>query len=265
MHYIVLDLEFNQSFPFKTGKKTEPVAECPFEIIQIGAVKLNENFDILEEFNYMIRPQIYPRLHPFVEKITGIREDDLKGQPSFPEVYEAFLRFIGKEDAILCTWGPDDIKSLFRNILYYNLDADALTDQYLNIQPFASTYLHQEAGKAIGLKNAVTELGIEIQEAFHNALNDAVYTAKIFRIVHPETITPDIFQPLTMLAKKPKRLRTDKKALFQHFMTQLNRELTESEKKLIKAAYTLGRNHAYDMAPAPKKHKESKTESKKKS
>ena len=211
MHYIVLDLEFNQSFPFKTGKKTEPVAECPFEIIQIGAVKLNENFDILEEFNYMIRPQIYPRLHPFVEKITGIREDDLKGQPSFPEAYEAFLRFIGKEDAILCTWGPDDIKSLFRNILYYNLDADALTDQYLNIQPFASTYLHQEAGKAIGLKNAVTELGIEIQEAFHNALNDAVYTAKIFRIVHPETITPDIFQPLTMLAKKPKRLRTDKK------------------------------------------------------
>ena len=75
MHYIVLDLEFNQSFPFKTGKKTEPVAECPFEIIQIGAVKLNENFDILEEFNYMIRPQIYPRLHPFVEKITGIREE----------------------------------------------------------------------------------------------------------------------------------------------------------------------------------------------
>ena len=109
MHYIVLDLEFNQSFPFKTGKKTEPVAECPFEIIQIGAVKLNENFDILEEFNYMIRPQIYPRLHPFVEKITGIREDDLKGQPSFPEAYEAFLRFIGKEDAILCTWGPDAI------------------------------------------------------------------------------------------------------------------------------------------------------------
>lgn len=172
MHYIVLDLEFNQSFPFKTGKKTEPVAECPFEIIQIGAVKLNENFDILEEFNYMIRPQIYPRLHPFVEKITGIQEEDLKGQPSFSEAYEAFLRFIGKEEAILCTWGPDDIKSLFRNILYYNLDADALTDQYLNIQPFASAYLHQEAGKAIGLKNAVTELGIEIQDAFHNALNE---------------------------------------------------------------------------------------------
>ena len=42
MNYIVLDLEFNQAFPFKSGKKVEPNPECPFEIIQIGAVKLNE-------------------------------------------------------------------------------------------------------------------------------------------------------------------------------------------------------------------------------
>ena len=45
MNYIVLDLEFNQAFPFKSGKKVEPNPECPFEIIQIGAVKLNERFD----------------------------------------------------------------------------------------------------------------------------------------------------------------------------------------------------------------------------
>ena len=38
MNYIVLDLEFNQAFPFKSGKKVEPNPECPFEIIQIGAV-----------------------------------------------------------------------------------------------------------------------------------------------------------------------------------------------------------------------------------
>ena len=75
MNYIVLDLEFNQSFPFKSGKKVEPNPECPFEIIQIGAVKLNERFEQLDTFDAMIRPQIYPRLHPFVEKITGIRAE----------------------------------------------------------------------------------------------------------------------------------------------------------------------------------------------
>ena len=91
MNYIVLDLEFNQAFPFKSGKKVEPNPECPFEIIQIGAVKLNEHFEQLDSFNCMISPQIYPRLHPFVEKITGIRPKMLTGQPHFPEAYQAFL------------------------------------------------------------------------------------------------------------------------------------------------------------------------------
>ena len=58
MNYIVLDLEFNQAFPFKSGKKVEPNPECPFEIIQIGAVKLNERFEQLDSFNCMISPQI---------------------------------------------------------------------------------------------------------------------------------------------------------------------------------------------------------------
>ena len=88
MNYIVLDLEFNQAFPFKSGKKVEPNPECPFEIIQIGAVKLNERFEQLDSFNCMISPQIYPRLHPFVEKITGIRPKMLTGQPHFPEAYQ---------------------------------------------------------------------------------------------------------------------------------------------------------------------------------
>ena len=155
MNYIVLDLEFNQSFPFKNGRKVEPNPECPFEIIQIGAVKLNDQFEQVDTFNAMIRPQIYPRLHPFVEKITGIHAEMLADKPDFKSAYEGFLKFIGNEPAILCTWGGDDIKSLFRNILFYNLNADAVTDQYLNVQPFAAQYLNHEAGKAIGLKNAV--------------------------------------------------------------------------------------------------------------
>lgn len=255
MVYIVLDLEFNQSFPFKTGKKVEPNPECPFEIIQIGAVKLNEAFEQIDTFDIMIRPQLYPRLHPFVEKITGIKQEQLKDKPSFPEAYQAFLKFIGKASAILCTWGGDDIKSLFRNIYYHNLDADRLTDQFLNIQPFASAYLNHEAGKAIGLKNAVVELGLPEGDSYHNALHDAVYTANIFRIVHPEIIKPDTFQPLTMLAKKPKRLRTNVKSLLMYVEEKLDRTLTEEEKSLVKMAYMLGRNHTFDAAFPVKKKK----------
>lgn len=253
MNYIVLDLEFNQSFPFKTGKKVEPNPECPFEIIQIGAVKLNDAFEQVDTFDYMIRPQIYPRLHPFVEKITGIHREQLQDKPPFKEAYHAFLEFIGKEPAVLCTWGGDDVKSLYRNIYFYDLDADAMTDQFLNVQPFASAYLNHEAGKAIGLKNAVVELGLPEEGTYHNALNDAVYTANIFRIVHPEEIKAETFQPLTMLAKKPKRLRTNVKSLLMYVEEKLERELTEDEKGLVKMAYALGRNHTFDASPAVRK------------
>lgn len=255
MNYIVLDLEFNQSFPFKSGKKAEPNPECPFEIIQIGAVKLNEDFEQTDTFDYMIRPQIYPRLHPFVEKITGIHLDMLADKPTFPEAYTAFLEFIGKEPAVLCTWGGDDVKSLFRNILYHDLDAQALTDQFLNVQPFAAQYLNHEAGKAIGLKNAVEALGIPEGETFHNALNDAVYTAKIFQITHPAEIKAETFNPLTMLAKKPKKLRTNVKSLLMYVEERLERELTEDEKALVKMSYMLGRNHTFDTTPPVRKKK----------
>ena len=256
MNYIVLDLEFNQSFPFKTGKKVEPNPECPFEIIQIGAVKLDESFRQLDTFNAMVCPKIYPRLHPFVEKITGIHPEHLANQPSFAEAYQSFLAFIGPEPAILCTWGSDDIKSLYRNIYFYDLDGDALTDQFINVQPFAADYLHHEAGKAIGLKNAVVELGIPEEEDFHNALNDAIYTAKVFAITRPPQIHPETFQPLTMLAKKPKRLRTNLKSLYLYVEEKLERELSEEEKKLVKLAYMLGRNHTFDSSPALKKKTE---------
>ena len=39
MEYIVLDLEWNQS---NTGKE-DAVEKLPFEIIEIGAIKLNKN------------------------------------------------------------------------------------------------------------------------------------------------------------------------------------------------------------------------------
>ncbi len=247
MNYIVLDLEFNQPFPFKSGPHAELNPECPFEIIQIGAVKLNENFEITDSFNYMIKPQIYPRIHPFVEKITGITGDQLKNCNSFPEAFSAFVNFLGEEKNILCTWGIDDIKSLYKNILFYNLDIRLIPEQYVNVQTYASSYLNYESGKNIGLKNAVTELKLEISSSFHDALHDAEYTAKIFRIVRPEKLIPDTFHPLDIVSKKQKSPRIHVKNLITHFENSLQRELTSEERSLVKSAYKLGRNHTFDI------------------
>ena len=56
MDYIVFDLEWNQS---SDGQEKE-IKEIPFEIIEIGAVKLDENFQLKDRFNHLIKPKVYP-------------------------------------------------------------------------------------------------------------------------------------------------------------------------------------------------------------
>ena len=56
MNYIILDLEWNQAI-----KKMKLYLEG--EIIQIGAVKLNEFFEKIETFKIGIAPKYYKKLH----------------------------------------------------------------------------------------------------------------------------------------------------------------------------------------------------------
>jgi len=177
MNYIILDFEFNQSFDWGNGIKSNP--KCTFEIIQIGAVKLNKNFKIISEFEILIKPQLYTRLHPIVEKLTGLKESLLEDKDFFPVAYESFLNFIDTKDCILCFWGANDMKALYRNIIYHNLNHTLINPKFINVQNMASKFLNNPLGISIGLKNAVQELNIDTPYPFHNALNDARYTAKV--------------------------------------------------------------------------------------
>ena len=52
---IVLDLEWNQ--PFSTRSMVTTPVRLPGEIIQIGAVKLNEQLEIVDTFKVMVKPK----------------------------------------------------------------------------------------------------------------------------------------------------------------------------------------------------------------
>ena len=74
MNYIVLDLEWNQS---DTGN--EPTTkEIPFEIIDIGAVKLNSDRIMTDEFNQLIKPSVYHHMHKVTGKLIHLHMRDLK-------------------------------------------------------------------------------------------------------------------------------------------------------------------------------------------
>ena len=60
MNYIVFDLEWNQS----PGGKKYSNSRLPFEIIEIGAVKMNEKREPVDVFQRLIKPQsiLCPRI-----------------------------------------------------------------------------------------------------------------------------------------------------------------------------------------------------------
>lgn len=189
----VIDLEFNQAFDFGSDK-TEPNPACRFEIIQIGAVKVTDTFKVRDKFNIYIKPVLYPRIHPFVEKITGLKTSDFDTAPLFNEAYPLFREFLGN-DTILGTWGKSDVRALFRNITFNHITEPPVIINYVDIQHIATTYLKYSKGGTIGLKNAVEALDIHIDsdKQFHNALSDAYYTAKVLEKIAPPSLPVKIF------------------------------------------------------------------------
>lgn len=189
----VLDFEFNQAFDFGDGNG-EPNPDCRFEIIQIGAVKVDKEYNLIDKFSGNIKPNLYTRIHPYVEKITGLSDADFKDSSSFVQVYKQFKEFLG-DDKVLGTWGYSDIKALYRNVTFNNIVKPPIIIEYVDIQKLATSFLKYSKGGTIGLKNAVEALNIEIDESmhFHNALSDAYYTAKVLQNINPEKLPVRIF------------------------------------------------------------------------
>ena len=102
--YIVLDLEWNQSPLGKDGS----MDRLPFEIIEIGAVKLNASLQIISEFRRLIRPRVYRQMHFKISEVTHMSMDELNMEgEEFGKAMEEFLAWCG-DDYKFCTWGSEE-------------------------------------------------------------------------------------------------------------------------------------------------------------
>ena len=245
MNYIVFDLEFNQSITSINKSKI-----CPFEIIQIGAFKMDQNLSVVSKFNRFVKPSIYKELHPFIKEMTKITQDQLSKAKSFNEVFEEFIEFIGDANTILCVWGMTDLKEIHRNIQFHELDHSKVPVEYYNIQNYASRHLKCAQGINIGLSNAVDALGISISGDFHNAFNDALYTAEIFKRTHKKRRKPKIYDYHEALKSKRiphKKTRIDTEALIKQFEKMFEREISSEEAFMIKLAYMMGKSGQFQV------------------
>lgn len=243
--YIAIDLEFNQSFDFPDGDITPINRECQFEIIQLGLVKLDEKLKIIDRMNILVKPCIYPRIHPYVARLTRLNNESFKDAGSFKDAYDKFIKFLGVDDVFL-VWGSGDLSALYRNMRYYKLDSEKVSRKFVNVQKLTSVHLKCSDKQAIGLKKAIELLELPQETSFHDALNDAVYTAEIFNVVKGDInlIRVDEYKSKSESKKKNER-QVDFSKLYVSVQKDLGRSLSKREKYVIRTVYNQGKLHKF--------------------
>jgi DNA polymerase III epsilon subunit-like protein len=251
MYYIVFDLEFNQDNASLQVTEENGVY-CPFEIIQIGAVKLDAEWNTIANFSRYVKPTLYKAISPFITELTGITTEQLKNEEKFPAVYQAFLEFIGKAETIFCTWGKTDIRELFRNAAYHMLNQQLLPKQYINLQPYASLHFKLPIIRLLKLQSTVEALEIPLTHPFHDAYHDAYYTAEIMKKIYHSNMQPSLYDPIysdiKVKPRQPKRVINFEGMMLQ-FEKMYNRPLTEEERGMIKIAYQMGKTNQFLKQP----------------
>lgn len=176
MNYVVVDLEWNQAMSSKSSVFNKLPIHLSGEIIEIGAVKLNEDMTPGEEFTIDVKPVYFKRMHYKVKKITGFDKDRLAHGVSFADALEQFRAWCG-DDVTFITWGCDDQRVMEQNIIIHDLDWDWIAD-WINLQLIYNLQTGGDKNQK-SLASAMEHFEIEQTRVAHDALGDAYNTALV--------------------------------------------------------------------------------------
>jgi inhibitor of KinA sporulation pathway (predicted exonuclease) len=219
VNYIIFDLEWNQA----ADLKTKLANSLNFEILEIGAVKLNENKEYIGSFSELIKPQVFKRMNEITGEIIHINLKELENCRRFKDVASDFIRWCG-EDYIFCTWGNLDLLELQRNMDYYKMKpVSDKTLKFYDVQKLFS--IAYEDGKSRRtLHYAVDYLNIKKDEVFHRAYADAYYTARILQSIKDNKVFDNYSFDTYRL---PKNVDEEIKVNFGSYSKYISREFDD--------------------------------------
>ena len=181
--YVVYDLEMCR---VPKGPKKDEFGYYQ-ELIQIGAVLMDESFNITDSFMTYVAPR-YGFVDSFIQKLTGITPENVENAPSTEEALNAFLKWI-PEDAVLVSWSESDVNQIYHEIDGKHIDIpelEWLLEDSIDCQYDFEERIH--ATRSYGLSDALSITGIESEIGAHDALVDAKNTALLFAKLNLEPV-----------------------------------------------------------------------------
>jgi len=170
LNYIIFDLEASCWL----GRPPHGINE----VIEIGAVKVNDYNEVESIFSKFIKPTVNPILSDFCTRLTSITQTDVDRSKTFPFIIQEFMDWIGiDEDFVLISWGKYDKQQLIQDCELHKLETEWL-EHHFNLKPAYRAL--KDLKDEPGLKKAVKLEGFEFTGIHHRAISDAENTAKIF-------------------------------------------------------------------------------------
>lgn len=168
MNYIVFDLEATCWDNDRTKQN---------EIIEIGAVKINENLEIIDKFQSFIKPKLNPVLSDFCKNLTTITQEDVNKAKPFYQILYQFQQWIGK-DYWLCSWGFYDKSQFKKDCDLHKLDTKWLNNHISLKHQFMKN--HKLKNREAGMNNVLKILDLNLDGTHHRGIDDALNISKIF-------------------------------------------------------------------------------------
>ena len=200
MVHIVIDLEMN---PVQRSLK-DVRRFILDEVIEFGAVKLDENYKQISEFQCYVKPQ-FSEITKHITKLTGITNETVADKNNFEIEFEKFFEWIGGWDMQIYSWSASDIKQLKNECAYKlpNFDVDKLERQWIDIQKEFDDRIGLH--NSLSLKYAVGAMNRDFEGTAHTALADAANAAAILALMQDDAAFFKTMQPVIDMLK-PKEL-----------------------------------------------------------
>ena len=175
--YVIFDLEatcYNRGDNKPDGFKNE--------IIEIGAIKLDELGNEIDRFSKFAKPKLFPFISDFCNELTTIKQEDIDNADPLRTVLIDFMEWA--IDADLISWGYYDAKQLISDLSINDIDDEKYK---LKIENNHYSLKHLYAAwnglrrKGIGMKKALNIENIKLSGTHHRGIDDAENIVKIFK------------------------------------------------------------------------------------
>ena len=170
------------------------------EVIQIGAVQLNEELEVCNSFMTYVKPE-FGAIDELIENLTGITNKEVKDAPYFEKAMTDFLQWLPK-GAVLVSWSASDELQIRKECGAKHLFFPELTELFYSWIDCQRTFDNlMGTSSSYGLSAALNVSAIDYDHNVHDALVDAKNTALLFAKMEREKNTGFTLSPYISIGK----------------------------------------------------------------